>query len=97
MSVVQWQGVYPAALTPFKKDDSIDFPLFKKNIETQLEAGIDGIISSASLGEASTLDSKERLELLLYTKEFVQDRVPVIVQKLQYKKQGMQNKMGQTD
>ena len=79
MSFVHWKGVYPAMLTPFKKDDSIDFPLFKKNLETQLEAGVDGIIISGSLGEASTMDSKERIELLLYAKELVNGRVPVIV------------------
>jgi 4-hydroxy-tetrahydrodipicolinate synthase len=79
MSRVQWKGVYPAVLTPFKKDDSIDFPLFRKNTEAQMEAGIDGMILGGSLGEASTLSSSELMELLQYTKEFVKDRVPVIV------------------
>ena len=79
MSKIDWVGVYPAVLTPFKKDDTIDFALFQKNIETQIEAGIDGIVLSGSLGEASTLSSAERLELLLFTKDLVKDKVPVVI------------------
>jgi dihydrodipicolinate synthase/N-acetylneuraminate lyase len=53
MSIVQWQGVYPAILTPFKKDDSIDFEMYQINMKAQLDAGIDGIVLGGSLGEAS--------------------------------------------
>lgn len=79
MSAISWKGVYPAVLTPFKKDDSIDYEVFKLNIEEQLQAGVDGIILGGSLGEASTLSNTEKRDLLLYTKELVQDKVPVIM------------------
>ena len=52
MSMANWKGVYPAVLTPFKQDDSIDFEMFKINTIAQLDAGIDGIILGGSLGEA---------------------------------------------
>jgi 1-pyrroline-4-hydroxy-2-carboxylate deaminase len=79
MSIVSWKGVYPAVLTPFKKDDTIDYEVFKTNIEDQLNAGIDGVILGGSLGEASTLCSSEKKDLLIYTKELVQDKVPVVM------------------
>ena len=79
MSIVNWKGVYPAVLTPFKENDSIDFDMFRINIDTQLEAGIDGIVLAGSLGEASTLLNSEKVDLLVYTKELVQDKVPVIM------------------
>ena len=79
MRKVNWKGVYPAVLTPFKADDSIDFDLFKTNLDTQLEAGIDGVVLAGSLGEASTLLNSEKIDLLEYTKELVQDKVPVIM------------------
>ena len=79
MNTVTWKGVYPAILTPFKSDDSIDFKTFKLNVEAQLDAGIDGIILAGSLGEASTLSNQEKTELLLYCKEVTQKRVPIIV------------------
>ena len=79
MSIVLWKGVYPAVLTPFKNDDSIDFPTFKINLEAQLDAGVDGIILSGSLGEASTLTDSEKKALLLFTKEQLAKRVPVVM------------------
>lgn len=79
MSKVQWKGVYPAILTPFKEDDSVDFETYKINVDAQVEAGIDGIVLGGSLGEASTLLNSEKKELLIYTKEITQDKIPVIV------------------
>jgi 1-pyrroline-4-hydroxy-2-carboxylate deaminase len=79
MSIVPWKGVYPAVLTPFKEDDSIDFKTFTLNLKAQIEAGIDGIILSGSLGEASTLSNEEKKALLLHTKELVNKRLPVIM------------------
>jgi 1-pyrroline-4-hydroxy-2-carboxylate deaminase len=76
---VSWKGVYPAVLTPFTKEDSIDFGMFQKNTLAQLEAGVDGIVLGGSLGEASTLSATEKRDLLLYAKELVQGRVPVIL------------------
>jgi 1-pyrroline-4-hydroxy-2-carboxylate deaminase len=79
MSSIPWKGVYPAVLTPFSNDDSIDYKTFAININAQIEAGIDGIILAGSLGEASTLSNVERKDLLIYTKELVQDKLPVIM------------------
>ena len=79
MSVVHWKGVYPAVLTPFHKDESIDFDMLKVNLEAQLEAGVDGIILGGSLGEASTLERSEKSDLLAATKEVVKSQVPVIM------------------
>ncbi|MEO6000507.1 MAG: dihydrodipicolinate synthase family protein [Chitinophagaceae bacterium] len=79
MSNVKWEGVYPAVLTPFKKDDSIDFEMFKINTIAQLEAGVDGIVLGGSLGEASTLLNQEKNELLQFTKQVTNDSVPVIM------------------
>ena len=79
MSIVSWKGVYPAVLTPFKSDDSIDFKTFKLNLEAQLEAGIDGVILAGSLGEASTLSDSEKTDLLMYCKEITRNKVPVII------------------
>ncbi len=78
MSIVHWKGVYPAVLTPFKKDDSIDFQTFETNLRAQMDAGVDGIILGGSLGEASTLLNSEKKELLIFSKEVAGDKFPVI-------------------
>ncbi len=74
-----WQGVYPAMLTPFNADDTIDFDMFKLNLNVQLEAGIDGIVMGGSLGEASTLLNEEKAELLRFAKKSMIRQVPAIV------------------
>ena len=79
MNTVQWEGVFPALLTPFHEDESIDFDLFSKNIGAQIDAGVKGLIIGGTLGEASTLEPKEILGLLSAAQETVQKRVPIIV------------------
>jgi 1-pyrroline-4-hydroxy-2-carboxylate deaminase len=76
---VSWTGIYPALLTPFKEDDSIDFDLFKLNVHTQLDAGIEGMVIGGSLGEASTLTKPEIFSLVDFTKLHMSRRVPVVV------------------
>ncbi len=79
MANPKWQGVYPAMLTPFKADDSIDFDMFTVNLNTQLDAGIDGVVMGGSLGEASTLLNEEKTELLRHCKQTMSRPVPAIV------------------
>jgi 4-hydroxy-tetrahydrodipicolinate synthase len=79
MASVNWQGVYPALLTPFKKDDTVDFDIFQKNLQFQVEAGIEGAVLSGSLGEASTLTADEKRNLLIAAKETVAGQIPVII------------------
>jgi len=79
MTPVLWKGIYPAFLTPFHADDSIHFEMFKKNLDAQLEAGIDGIILGGSLGEASTLTRDEKMSLLRFARQAISRPVPVIM------------------
>lgn len=59
-----WQGVYPALNTYFKEDDSLDIPMFLKNVRAQVESGVNGLIIGGSLGESSTITHQERMQLL---------------------------------
>jgi len=79
MANPNWVGVYPALLTPFNKNEEIDFDLFAKNLKAQTEAGVDGIVLGGSLGETSTLLNSEKNELVVYSKELLGDQLPVIV------------------
>ena len=74
-----WQGVFPAMLTPFTAEDTIDFKLLEKNIKAQDDAGCEGLIFGGSLGEASTLDTDEKLQLLAYAVEQVNGKMPVVL------------------
>jgi Dihydrodipicolinate synthase/N-acetylneuraminate lyase len=74
----QWKGIFPALLTPFTAQDQIDYQMFEKNLEVQIEAGITGIVLGGSLGEASTLSGTEKRELLKEAAKMVNKRIPVI-------------------
>lgn len=76
---VRWEGVYPALLTPFTADDQLDLPLFEKNLRAQLDAGVHGFIIGGSLGEASTLQNDEKIELLTSALAVSDEKVPVLV------------------
>ena len=76
---VSWQGVYPALLTPFHANDSLDLAMFERNLDAQMEAGVDGLIVGGSLGEASTLSSEEKSELVACAVAKAAGRVPVIM------------------
>jgi 4-hydroxy-tetrahydrodipicolinate synthase len=79
MNKEAWHGIFPALVTPFKSDDTIDFELFGKNLEAQVEAGITGVIVGGSLGEASTLTRAEKMELVKYAKQALPAGLPVVL------------------
>ncbi|HFK5586892.1 TPA: dihydrodipicolinate synthase family protein [Elizabethkingia anophelis] len=76
---LNWEGIYPAVLTPFTKDGEIDFDMFAKNTEAQIKAGVNGIILAGTLGEASALETEEKFELLKFAKAITDGRIPVIL------------------
>ncbi len=75
----EWKGVFPALLTPFTKEDKLDLDMFEKNLAAQVEAGIHGIIIGGSLGEASTITDKEKEELVEFSVEYLNGKIPVIL------------------
>lgn len=77
-SQIQWRGVFPALTTKFKAGDSLDFEAMAAHLEFQLEAGVHGIIILGSLGENSTLDMAEKLEMVAFFREHIGDRAPLI-------------------
>lgn len=65
--------------TKFTAEGKLDLPAFQKNIEAQIEAGIDGLIIGGSLGESSTLTWQERITLLKAGLETADGRIPVLL------------------
>ena len=63
MKNVKWTGVYPAVTSKFHENGDLDVPTFLKNINAQIDAGVDGIIIGGSLGESSTITHEERIEM----------------------------------
>ena len=76
---VEWKGVFPAMITPFTSGDDLDLPLFGKNLEAQLAAGVEGIVIAGSLGEASTLTTPEKERLVKCALEKTRGKIPVVL------------------
>jgi len=74
-----WKGVFPALTTKFTDKDELDLPLFEKNLQAQVAAGIDGIILGGSLGEASVLTDLEKETLVKFAIEKLEGKIPVIL------------------
>lgn len=75
----EWKGVFPAVLTPFTADDALDLPMFEKNLQAQLDAGVQGVIIGGSLGEASTITATEKEQLVKHAVQFLNGKIPVIM------------------
>lgn len=58
-----FRGTFTALVTPFR-EGAIDAPAFEKLIETQIDAGIDGIVAVGTTGESPTLSHDEREQVI---------------------------------
>ena len=76
---MEWKGVMPAITTKFNDSDKLDINLFNKNLDFQLKSDIDAIVLAGSLGEASTLTQDEKNILTKNTVDFVNKKIPVVV------------------
>jgi 4-hydroxy-tetrahydrodipicolinate synthase len=72
------KGVYPALITPFKKNGEIDEQGFRNNIDFVIEGGVSGIVPCGCTGEAATLSFDEQKRLLEVAVDQANGRVPVI-------------------
>ena len=75
----EWKGVFPALTTQFTKNDELDLPLFEKSLQSQLDAGVHGIVLGGTLGEASTLTTSEKETLIRFAIERINGKVPVVL------------------
>jgi 4-hydroxy-tetrahydrodipicolinate synthase len=76
---MEWKGIFPALTTPFTANDELDLPMFEKNLHAQINAGVQGVIIGGSLGEASTLTTSEKEELIKFALRKVEAKIPVIL------------------
>ncbi len=70
-------GAFTALVTPFS-EGAFDPDAHRKHIDFQIERGINGLVPCGTTGEASTLTHDEHVEVVRFTVEYVNGRVPVI-------------------
>ena len=71
-------GTGAALVTPFREDYTVNFALFDRLIDFQLENGTDAVVVCGTTGEGATLTTKERMALFERAAERINGRVPLI-------------------
>lgn len=75
---MNWSGVMPAITTAFLPDLTIDRDVVGRHAQWLIENGCTGIICLGSLGEAATLDSQEKVEVLRTVVGAIGKQAPVV-------------------
>lgn len=78
MKKIIFEGSGVAIVTPFTNDNKINYDELKKLIDFQIKNNTDAIVVCGTTGESATLSNSERRELIKFTVEYVNHRVPVI-------------------
>ncbi|MDK4740465.1 4-hydroxy-tetrahydrodipicolinate synthase (plasmid) [Rhizobium sp. CB3060] len=63
-------GVMPALVTPFDKNNRIDFKAFEKLLAHLREAGVTGWVPNGSTGEYFSQSNEERRDVLKFVRDF---------------------------
>ncbi len=72
-------GSIVALVTPMRSNGDIDFTALEKLIEWHIESGTDGLVILGTTGEAATIRSDERNQIVRHVISRVRQRLPVIV------------------
>jgi 4-hydroxy-tetrahydrodipicolinate synthase len=71
-------GLVHAPVTPFKRDEQIDFPRYSKLIEFHLANGAEALAVPMHSGESVCLSDDERMALIKYAIKRVKGRIAVV-------------------
>ena len=75
----QLRGTGVAIVTPFKENESVDFDALGKLIDFIIDNGVEYVVTLGTTGETPTLDKQEKLDIINFTFDKINNRVPVVV------------------
>ncbi len=73
------KGTGVAIITPFKKNKEVDYDALEKLINNIINNGVEYIVTLGTTGETPTLSKKEKQEIVKFTVEKINDRVPTVI------------------
>ena len=77
MNVLRGTGV--ALVTPFEENGSIDWKALERLIEFVISDGVEYLVTLGTTGETPTLTKEEKLDIVKFTFEITNERVPIVV------------------
>lgn len=78
MKDIIFKGCATAIVTPFDESNNINFDVFRRLINFQIDNKVNAIVVCGTTGESATLSKEEKEELIKYCVKVVNKRVPVI-------------------
>ena len=72
------QGSLVALVTPMLPNGDVDYPCLENLIDWHIDQGTNGIVSVGTTGESATLNVKEHLDVIAFTINHADNRIPVI-------------------
>ena len=75
---IQLRGTGVAIVTPFKNGD-IDYPALENLIEFLIKKKVEYIVTLGTTGETPTLSKSEKKEIVAFTQQKINKRVPLVV------------------
>ncbi len=72
-----FSGVCTALVTPFI-NNKINYPLLKRLLTRQIDAGIQAVVLCGTTGESATLTDSEKIEMIRIGKDYVKDSCMII-------------------
>ncbi len=75
----QLKGTGVAIVTPFDKNKSVDFKALEKVIDHIISGGVQYIVTLGTTGETPVLSREEKIDIVNFTFEYVNNRVPIVV------------------
>jgi 4-hydroxy-tetrahydrodipicolinate synthase len=71
-------GTYTAIVTPFTRDNRVDYDRFGLLIDRQIQAGVDGIVPVGTTGESPALDYDEHKQVIHFCVQACKGRMKVV-------------------
>ncbi len=75
----QLKGTGVAIVTPFDQKEAVDFNALGKLINFIIEGGVEYIVTLGTTGETPVLSKEEKIEIIEFTHQQVNNSVPVII------------------
>ncbi len=84
-----FEGTGVALVTPFTKDNAVDYAALGRIIDTVTAGGVDFLVSLGTTGETPTLTKAEKKQVLEFTLDHNAGKLPVVVGIGDYSTQSM--------
>ncbi|GED23187.1 4-hydroxy-tetrahydrodipicolinate synthase [Halomonas halmophila] len=75
---MNFDGIWTPVVTPFAKDNSIQFETLGKVVDTLIDQGVHGLIIGGTTGEYYALGKDERKRVFDYVAQHAKGRIPIM-------------------